>query len=54
MEMLGNMRKAKNVAFQPQYAQCVTPERLLYHRHMVIISNTKTHQQSQIFQINEL
>ena len=32
----------------------VLPQRRLYHRHIVIICNNKTHQQCQIFQIKEL
>jgi len=32
----------------------VLPQRRLYHGHMVIICNNKTHQQCQIFQIKEL
>jgi len=32
----------------------VLPQRRLYHRHLIIICNNKTHQQCQIFQIKEL
>jgi hypothetical protein len=41
MEMLGIMGKAKNMVFQPQYAQCFTATTSLPD----IICNTKTHHQ---------
>jgi hypothetical protein len=44
MEMLGITRKAKNMAFQLSM-RSVLPQQLLYHRHMIIIYNNKTHQQ---------
>jgi len=52
MKMQGIMRTAKNVVFQPQYAQCFTATTTLPQTY--IISNTKTYQQCQIFQIKEL
>jgi len=52
-EILGIMREAKNVVFQPQHAS-VLPQRLLYHRRMSIISNPKTYLQCQIFQTTKL
>ena len=53
MEMLGITRKAKSQVFQPQNARRCLPQQLLYHRHMIIISNTKTHQLNSVALVRE-
>jgi hypothetical protein len=53
MEVLGIMRKPKIWCFSHS-THNVLLQQLLYHRHMTIISNPKTHQQCQIFQTTEL
>jgi hypothetical protein len=52
MEMLGIVRKAKNMAFQPQFAQCFTVT--TYLPQTCIISNPKTYLLCGILQTKEL
>ena len=56
MEILGIMRKAPPPQNGVLATVCAVFYRndFFYHRHVIIISNTKTHQQCQIFQIKEL
>jgi hypothetical protein len=53
MEMLGIMREAKIWCFSHSM-RSVLPQRVLYHRPMIIIFNPKTHLQRQIYQTTEM
>jgi len=49
-ENAGHFEESQKVWYFSHNMRSVLQQRLLYHRHMIIISYTKTHQQCQIFQ----